>query len=206
MFITTCLLKLKPQYAAILAGLLVFVHINVSLWRKKELFYMENPIGIIFTCVRVKIKKTKNIKTMTLIKYNPNYRSTMPGAFSNMFDKFFYDTLEDSSVHRFLPNANVLESEKAYELQLAVPGFKKEDFNINFEEGRLTISGERNHKLDETITVHQHQIRNGSFERVFQLPDDADENKINASYKEGILYIEIQKNEKKIQKHKIAVK
>ena len=47
---------------------------------------------------------------MTLIKYSPNQRSVSRDPFLNLFDKFFYDTLEDSSVRRFLPQANILES------------------------------------------------------------------------------------------------
>lgn len=143
---------------------------------------------------------------MTLIKYNPNYRSNVSDSFLNLFDKFFYDTLEDSSVSRFLPGANVLEHEKNYEVQMSVPGMKKDDFNINVEDGKLHISGERNYELDEKTVVHRKELRYGNFERVFQLPEDADQNKISASYTDGILYITIEKDVKKTQKHKISVK
>ncbi len=143
---------------------------------------------------------------MTLIKYNPNYRSALPGSFKNLFDTFFYDSMEDSSVDRFLPGANVLEHEKQYEVQLAVPGMNKNDFNIDLEDGKLLISGERRFDVDENVEIHRREIRFGSFERVFHLPEDADQNKISASYQDGILKINIQKDEKKTLKHKIAVK
>jgi len=142
---------------------------------------------------------------MTLIKYNPNYRSNSD-SFLNLFDKFFYDTLEDSSVKRFLPHANILEHEKSYEVQLAVPGMKKNEFNIDLEDGKLSISGERNRELNEKSVVHRNEINYGSFNRVFHLPEDADQSKISASYEEGILKIEIQKDAKKIMKHKITIK
>jgi HSP20 family protein len=114
--------------------------------------------------------------------------------------------MEDSSVRRFLPNANILEHEKSYEVQLAVPGMKKEDFNIDLEDGKLSISGERNRNLDEKSVVHRKEIQYGSFNRVFHLPEDADHRKISASYQDGILTIEVQKDAKKIMKHKITVK
>jgi HSP20 family protein len=143
---------------------------------------------------------------MTLIKYNPNYRSNTSESFLNFFDKFFYDTLEDSSVNRFLPVANVLEHDKKYEVQMSVPGMKKNDFEIHVEDRKLRITGERNYELDEKTIVHRKELRYGNFERVFQLPEDADQNKISASYTDGILYIYIEKDVKKTQKHKIDVK
>ena len=143
---------------------------------------------------------------MTLIKYNPYVRNRYPGSFVNLFDKFFYDRLEDSSADRFLPSANILETEKAYEVQLAVPGMKKEDFNIDLEDGKLFISGERHFENGEGTTVHQNEIHQGSFERVFHLPEDADQKKISANYENGILNIEVAKDVKKVLKQKISVK
>ena len=143
---------------------------------------------------------------MTLIKYNPYVGKSYPGSFVNLFDKFFYDKLEDSSADRFLPSANILETEKTYEVHLAVPGMKKEDFNIDLEDGKLFISGERRFETNEGTTVHQHEILHGSFKRVFHLPEDADQKKISASYENGILKIEVAKDVKKVLKQKINVK
>jgi len=114
--------------------------------------------------------------------------------------------LEDSSVDRFLPSANILETEKAYEVQLAVPGMKKDNFNIDLEDGKLFISGERNFNTSEGTTVHHQEILQGNFKRTFHLPEDADTKKISASYIDGILYIEILKDVKKVLKQKISVK
>ena len=143
---------------------------------------------------------------MTLIKYNPYVRKRYPGSSVNLFDKFFYDKLEDSSADRFLPSANILETEKAYEVQLSVPGMKKEDFNIDLEDGKLFISGEKIFETNEGTTVHQQEILHGNFKRVFHLPEDADLKKISASYLDGVLNIEVQKDVKKVLKQKISVK
>ncbi len=143
---------------------------------------------------------------MTLIKYNPNHRTMESDPFLSLFDKFFYDTLEDSSVSRFLPQANILESEKLYEIQMAIPGMKKNDFSIDLEDGKLQISGERNTENNEGVTVHRQEIVYGSFKRIFKVPEDADQNNISASYADGILKVQIQKDEKKTLKHKISVK
>ena len=143
---------------------------------------------------------------MTLIKFNPYLRNRYPGSFVNLFDKFFYDSLEDSSVNRFLPNANILETDKTYEVQMEVPGIRKENFNIDLEDGKLIITGERNFDTHEGTTVHQQEILQGNFKRVFHLPEDADQKKISASYTDGILNIEILKDVKKVLKQKISVK
>jgi len=143
---------------------------------------------------------------MTLIKYNPNHRTAASDPFLSLFDKFFYDTLEDSSVSRFLPQANILESEKTYEIQMAIPGMKKDDFKIDLEDGKLSISGERNVENREDVTVHRQEIVYGTFNRIFQVPEDADQNSISANYADGILKVQIQKDKKKTLKHKIVVK
>jgi HSP20 family protein len=122
-----------------------------------------------------------------------------------LFDKFFYDQLEDSSVDRFLPSANILERENSYEVHLSVPGMKKENFTIDLEDGKLLISGERNFETPEGTTVHKQEILEGSFKRVFHLPEDADQKKISASYVDGILRIEVPKDVKKVVKQKISV-
>jgi HSP20 family protein len=140
------------------------------------------------------------------MKYNPYVRNRYPGSYVNLFDKFFYDRLEDSSADRFLPSANILETENVYEVQLSVPGMKKEDFNIDLEDGKLFISGERNFETNEGTTVHQQEILHGNFKRVFHLPEDADQKKISATYVDGVLNIEVQKDVKKVLKQKISVK
>lgn len=143
---------------------------------------------------------------MTLIKYKPDHKKETAGVFDNLFDKFFYDAFEDSSVRRFIPDTDVLESEKNYEILLAVPGMKKDAFSIDVEEGKLHIKGERKSEIDEKVTVHQRGIGYGAFERIFHLPDNVDQNNIAAAYEDGILKVRLPKDEKKIQKYKITVK
>lgn len=143
---------------------------------------------------------------MALIKYNPVYRDHVPGTYTSLFDKFFYDNLEDSSVKRFLPSADVLENEKNYMVNLSVPGLNKPDFEIDLEDGKLFITGERKFEEVEGVNYHRQEIQYGSFKRVFHLPEDADQKGISANYENGILSITIKKDVKKIVKQKIEVK
>ena len=143
---------------------------------------------------------------MAIIKYNPVYRDHVPGTFPSLFNKFFYDNLEDSSIKRFLPSADVLENENNYMVNLSVPGMSKSDFEIDLEDGKLFITGERKFEEVEGVNYHRQEIQYGAFKRVFHLPEDADKNGVSANYKNGILAIVIKKDEKKVLKQKIEVK
>ena len=143
---------------------------------------------------------------MAIIKYNPVYRDHVQGTFPSLFNKFFYDNLEDSSIKRFLPTADVLENEKTYMVNISVPGLNKSDFEIDLEDGKLFITGERKLEEVEGVNYHRQEIQYGTFKRVFHLPEDADKNGVSANYKNGILSIVIKKDEKKVLKQKIEVK
>ena len=100
---------------------------------------------------------------MTLIKYNPYVSNRYPGSFVNLFDKFFYDRLEDSSADRFLPSANILETEKAYTVQLAVPGMNKEDFNRNPDDENQVFENQQQkilpHNVNEPLLYEENLKR-----------------------------------------------
>lgn len=95
------------------------------------------------------------------------------------------------------PAVNIKESNEAFHTEMAVPGFQKKDFKINVEGGYLTISADKEHqseKSDERYTKKEFERR--SFSRSFNLPENVDHNKIEASYQKGILELIIPKKEK----------
>jgi len=151
-----------------------------------------------------KKSKTKKLNTMSIIRYNPN--DFVPTSFSNLIDRFFNDSLTRSGGSQFVPKVDIVENETAYQLQVAVPGLKKEDFNIELKDNFLTVSGERkftNEKNDKNF--HSIETQYGSFSRSFSMPENVDGSKINASYNNGILEITIPKDEKKALKTSIKV-
>ena len=143
---------------------------------------------------------------MTLVKYSDS--DFRPVTFSSILDNFFNETVRNpSKVSRFRPGADVIETEKMYEIQLALPGMEKKDINIDVNEGVLTISGERKFENeDEGRNYFMVETHYGSFSRSFNLPELVDSSKIDAAYKNGILYIELPKDEKKALKTSIKVK
>jgi HSP20 family protein len=78
---------------------------------------------------------------MNLIRYRAN--DFKPTSFSTLVDQFFNDTVSRTGGSTFYPKTDVAETEKAYEIQLAVPAIKKEEYQLELNENFKTITGER---------------------------------------------------------------
>lgn len=121
----------------------------------------------------------------------------------SMFDRLFEGDLFDWSNRNFsvtnttLPSVNIKEKVDAFEVEVAAPGFEKNDFKLELNHDLLTISSqkkvENETKEDETFTKREFSYQ--SFTRSFTLPNSADGEKIGASYENGILRISIPKKE-----------
>jgi HSP20 family protein len=103
-----------------------------------------------------------------------------------------------------MPACDIVENDGAFLLSLDVPGLKKEDINIELTGRQLTISGERKHEEESTQgNVHRIERSYGKFQRIFELPNGANTEVVEASYDNGVLKIAIPKVEsvmpKKIQ-------
>jgi len=148
----------------------------------------------------------KLFNTMSLIKYNPARYKTqgVSSIFNDLFNDGFFN---GSSEKAFVPQVDISETDKAFELSFAVPGIDKKDIHIDLKDGVLTVSGERKFENEtEDKNFHSVETKYGSFKRSFQLPDNIDANKVEAKYEAGILDVSVPKDEKKIQKKTIAVK
>lgn len=102
-----------------------------------------------------------------------------------------------------VPAVNVKESEKDFELELAVPGRKKEDFNVEIDNGVMTISTEQ--KSENTVSDENYTRREfgySSFKRSFTLPKTVNADQINATYEDGVLKFVLPKKEEALPKPK----
>jgi HSP20 family protein len=145
---------------------------------------------------------------MSLIRYNPIWRDFAPMSFSSLIDRFFNDSVTQfgGTTLSFVPSVDVLEDEKGYDVQVAVPGMNKEDFKVDVSDNVLTVSGERKMKREtRNDGVYSVETQYGKFARSFTLPEDVDSSKIKAKYSNGILEIRIPKDEKKALKTTIKV-
>lgn len=134
---------------------------------------------------------------MTLLSKTSRF---LPGFSTNLMD-FFNDDLDWGKEWALkTPAVNISESDKAYSLELAAPGLKKDDFQITIDNQQLSISCEKRQeeeKKEDQYTRKEFSYQ--SFRRSFVLPDSVDSDKIKASYHDGVLAVELPKK-------KIAVK
>lgn len=145
---------------------------------------------------------------MSIVRYNTTLNDFTPTTFSNLIDRFFNETISrgGGSAYSFVPKVDVVESEKAYELHVAVPGMNKEDFKIDLNDNYLTVSGERKFTREKNDNDFRSiETQYGTFSRSFALPEDVDAASIHAKYNNGILEILVPKDEKKTLKATIKV-
>jgi HSP20 family protein len=95
-----------------------------------------------------------------------------------------------------MPAVNVCEDDKSYEVDVVAPGFKKDDFKVNLDNEVLTISAEaKEDSRDNGKEFSRREYSYNSFTRSFTLPNDVRGDKIDASYTDGILKLNIPKTE-----------
>ena len=109
-----------------------------------------------------------------------------------------------ASQSTYQPKVNVVEEEGAFEISLLVPGFEKEELNINLQDNVLMIEAKLNQESGQSNFLRK-QGRIGDFTRKFQLPDTLDAEALSANYAAGILTINIPKKEKVLVKKQITV-
>lgn len=124
--------------------------------------------------------------------------------FNSMLSDFFEAENFFPGNSRFkasLPAVNVMEKNDHYEIEVAAPGMKKEDFDIAIHNGVLTLKAERKQESareKENFTRREYIF--SSFERNFSLPDDVVEEDIKASYNDGLLNIALTKADHAVDK------
>ncbi|MBK3517629.1 Hsp20/alpha crystallin family protein [Carboxylicivirga marina] len=133
---------------------------------------------------------------MRLVRFNNRYPQT--GSLLNHF--FGNELLHDSDFlkggqHFNTPKVNIQESDDTFSIEVAAPGFDKNDFNVELENNVLTIEVSKEEKKEEKNYSH-YEFSYGSFKRSFTLPKDkVKESGILAKYENGILNIEIPKKD-----------
>ncbi|MDX9772484.1 MAG: Hsp20/alpha crystallin family protein [Bacteroidales bacterium] len=129
-------------------------------------------------------------------------RNYKPLTLSDFFNEDFFPGYNRPSTS--LPAVNIREDEKSFFLELAVPGMNKNDLKIEVKDDVLTISAEqKEEKQDDTEGYKRREFSYSSFCRSFYLPEDVNGEKIGASYRDGILNVEIPRLEEDKKKEKI---
>ena len=116
--------------------------------------------------------------------------------FSSLIDDLFLNQDWNHNSNN-IPAVNIIEADDHFDIQLAAPGKKKNDFKIELEEGVLTISSETETKYTEKEgTFTRKEFGCNSFKRSFSVPETVSADKISASYKDGILMVSLPKKQR----------
>lgn len=127
-----------------------------------------------------------------------NLPSTKP-FFGGLFDDFFNRSIADfigSDNLMSQPAVNVVETDEAFKLEVAAPGFDKTNFEVKVEGKQLLLSGKREQSNEETtdrFTRREFQV--ASFQRSFHLPESVNPDGVQAVYENGILNVTLPKKE-----------
>ncbi|WP_324721383.1 Hsp20/alpha crystallin family protein [Salinimicrobium sp. HB62] len=135
---------------------------------------------------------------MNLIKRNTD--NWLPSIFDDMFKTDWMDNGSNglSRIGTSVPAVNIAENDDSFTLEVAAPGMSKKDFNLELDNGVLTISSEvkkEDEKKENGGRFTRREFSYTSFKRAFSLPESVDPEKISAKYNEGVLKIELPKRE-----------
>jgi HSP20 family protein len=129
---------------------------------------------------------------MSLIRFK---NSALPSLVENFFNREaneFFEPFGGAS----LPSVNILEKEEGFEIELAAPGLKKEQFQIQLNQNILSISFQKEEEHQEQKGRYtRREFRTNSFKRSFTLPQTIDAGQISATYVDGILHLHLPKKE-----------
>lgn len=155
---------------------------------------------------------------MKIMKRNENQGNEMrrKEGFGNLFNEMdsWFDDFERSfnvsPLMKGLGNdfaVDVSENEKRFLVKAELPGVSENDIKVVFEDGILHISAEKKEIQEQSEgSFYRKEIRSGSFSRSFRVPDSVDADNIDASFKNGVLAVEIPKIEEQVVKKEIKVK
>ena len=145
---------------------------------------------------------------MALIKFNEGNNRTSLNPFTDVFESFLNDSFFSDRMISRVPAVNICETEGEYQIELAAPGLKKEDFKINLDRNMLNISVEKTaENQEEHKKYNKREYSYTSFVRSFALPDTADDAHIDAEYADGVLNIKVAKKEEaKMATREIPIK
>ena len=146
--------------------------------------------------------KSNKIKKEAIMLPMITRRSYKPFTLSDFFNEDFLPSFTRNTGS--LPAVNIREDERAFYLELAVPGMDKKDLRIEVKDDLLTISAEQKEDKHQDLEGYKRrEFSYSSFCRSFYLPEDVNGDRIGATYRDGILSVEIPKLEEEKKKEKI---
>lgn len=134
---------------------------------------------------------------MTYVKVNNGFVKSIDGMIKDLFNEFpsaVSKTVREDVLH--FPPVNIIDTPASYKVEMAAPGFEKNDFKVNLEANVLTISTETKEEIpSETDKVIRREFSLKAFKRSFTIDEKIDTENISAKYENGILTLTLPKKE-----------
>ena len=138
---------------------------------------------------------------MTIVRWEPlRELNSLQSEMNRLFDTVFEHPSRASGnvLRRWMPAMDLVESADHFVLRADLPGMSEEDVNLEFEDGTLTVSGERKSEHEEENEgFHRVERSFGAFSRSLTLPQGVDADAVTASFDRGVLEIRIPKPEQR---------
>jgi len=133
-----------------------------------------------------------------MTSYLPSVISTIrPDTFDRQVDRLFNEALRafDAGEQTWVPASSAWEDDNGFYVQIALPGWEPKDITLEVNNQILTVKGERNVALQDSVKFHLREIADGRFTRFFRLPSFVEHDKASATHKHGLLTITFPKRE-----------
>tara|TARA_B100000700_G_C15044758_1_gene857291 strand:+ start:3214 stop:3654 length:441 start_codon:yes stop_codon:yes gene_type:complete len=139
--------------------------------------------------------------------YNPfsKFSTIFNSDFDSMFMPLSYRTDSTQTNVADIPRANVYKNDEGYSIELAAPGFSRDDFEMSVENGTLSIYVETEDGKEEAKNIRRREWSYSSFTRSFALPETTNIENISARYEAGILHVQIPVEKERNTRRMIAV-
>ena len=147
---------------------------------------------------------------MNLVRFNNPRYATNKVLVDELFNNFFRNDYHEDYVKNDgkTPATNVFETDKEFKLEVLLPGFTKEDLQLNVHNSVLTIKVEKE-KKEENAEAYKYAHREFdayNFEKQYKLPKTVDNEKIEAKFENGILNVQLPKKEEAVEKAPLEIK
>lgn len=136
----------------------------------------------------------------TLKLFAPDVYRTLP---LNVFDRFLSNSLNESN--SYLPQVNILEENDNFRIEIALPGYSKEQISMNYQKNVLTIKSNIEENTREEEKYLTREFGPESFTKQFVIPPILDAEKISAEFMNGVLLVNVPKKEEAKIKEPIEV-
>ncbi|HYW94542.1 MAG TPA: Hsp20/alpha crystallin family protein [Bacteroidales bacterium] len=144
---------------------------------------------------------------MTLLRvYNNNGHEAANASSDYRFSDIMHDFFGDTGVRNFsTPRVNVMEDNESFTILMALPGVEKSELSINIDKDVLVISRKKDEESNAQVNYTRREFDFGSFERSFDLPEDINVEKINASMENGILTVYLPKKDEAVDRGPVQI-